>query len=49
MFLEELPDKTFHRLLRSVTWNEVDGVGPIKHRLRRIINRCERYTTCLFI
>jgi hypothetical protein len=23
MLLQDLPDKTFHRLLRSVTWTEV--------------------------
>jgi hypothetical protein len=39
MFLQDLPDKTFHRLLKSVTWTEVEGAFPIKHWLRRFISR----------
>jgi hypothetical protein len=39
MLLHELPKKTFHRLLKSVTWTEVEGAFPIKHWLRRSISR----------
>jgi hypothetical protein len=39
MLLQDLPEKTFHRLLKSVTWTEVDGAFPIKHWLRRFISR----------
>jgi hypothetical protein len=39
MLLQDLPEKTFHRLLKSVTWTEVDGTFPIKHWLRRFIKR----------
>jgi hypothetical protein len=39
MLLHELPEKTFHRLLKSVTWTEVEGAFPIKHWLRRFISR----------
>ena len=39
MFLQDLPEKTFHRLLKSVTWTEVEGAFPIKHWLRRFIIR----------
>jgi hypothetical protein len=39
MLLQDLPEKTFHRLLKSVTWTEVEGVIPNKHRLRRFISR----------
>jgi hypothetical protein len=39
MLLQDLPEKTFHRLLKSVTWTEVEGAFPIKHRLRRFISR----------
>jgi hypothetical protein len=39
MLLQDLPEKTFHRLLRSVTWTEVEGALPIKHWLRRFIVR----------
>jgi hypothetical protein len=36
MLLEELPEKTFHRLLKSVTWTEVERTLP---GLRRFIRR----------
>jgi hypothetical protein len=39
MLLQDLPEKTFHRLLKSVTWTEVAGTFPIKHWLRRFIRR----------
>ena len=39
MLLHELPEKTFHRLLKSVTWTEVEGTFPITHWLRRFISR----------
>jgi hypothetical protein len=39
MLLEDLPEKTFHRLLKSVTWAEVEGTFTIKHWLRRFICR----------
>ena len=39
MFLQDLPEKTFHRLLKSVTWTEVEGAVPNKHGLRRFISR----------
>jgi hypothetical protein len=39
MHLQDLPEKTFHRLLKSVTWTEVEGAFPIKHWLRRFISR----------
>jgi hypothetical protein len=37
MLLQDLPEKTFHRLLKSVTWTEVDRALPIMHWLRRFI------------
>jgi hypothetical protein len=39
MLLQDLPEKTFHRLLKSVTWTEVESAFPIKHWLRRFISR----------
>ena len=39
MLLQDLPEKTFHRLRKSVTWTEVEGALPIKHWLRRFIIR----------
>ena len=39
MLLQDLPEKTFHRLLKSVTWTEVEGAFPIKNWLRRFIIR----------
>jgi hypothetical protein len=39
MLLQDLPEKTFHRLLKSVTWTEVEGALPVKHWLRRFIIR----------
>jgi hypothetical protein len=39
MLLQDLPEKTFHRLVKSVTWTEVEGAFPIKHWLRRFIGR----------
>lgn len=39
MLLEDLPEKTFHRLLKSVTWTEVERAFPNKHWIRRFISR----------
>jgi hypothetical protein len=38
MLLQDLPAKTFHHLLKSVTWTEVDAL-PIKNPLRRFVSR----------
>lgn len=38
MLLQDLPAKTFHRLLKSVTWTEVDAL-PTKNPLRRFASR----------
>ena len=37
VLLQDLPAKTMHRLLRSVTWTEVDAVSTAKSPLRRLI------------
>jgi hypothetical protein len=37
VLLQDLPAKTMHRLLKSVTWTEVDAVSPAKTPLRRVI------------
>lgn len=39
MVLDELPEKTSRRLLKSVTWTEVEGTSPYAHALRRFIRR----------
>jgi len=39
MLLQDLPEKTFRRLVRSVNWTEVDGAYPIKHWLRGLVSR----------
>jgi hypothetical protein len=39
MRLQDLPEKTFHRLLKSVTWTEVEEPFPIRHWLRRFKSR----------
>jgi hypothetical protein len=39
MLLHELPKKTFHHLLKSVTWTEVDGSFPIKNWFGRFVSR----------
>jgi hypothetical protein len=39
MLLQDLPEKTLHRLLKSVTWAEVEGASPIKHWRRRFLSR----------
>lgn len=39
MLLEDLPERTCRRLLKSVTWTEVDRVFPNEHGLRRFISR----------
>jgi hypothetical protein len=39
MLLQDLPAKTFHHLLKSVTWTEVDVAFPIKNPLRRFVGR----------
>jgi hypothetical protein len=40
VLLQDLPSKISHRLLRSVTWTEVDGAFPI--RLRQLVGRAAR-------
>jgi hypothetical protein len=42
VLLDKLPAKTFHPVLRSITWTEVDVVFPIKHSLRRFVSRLAR-------
>jgi hypothetical protein len=42
VLLEELPSKTFHALLRSITWTEVDVALPRKNPLRRILSHLPR-------
>jgi len=39
MLLQDLPEKTFNHLLKSVTWTSVEGTSPNKHWLRRFIRR----------
>jgi hypothetical protein len=39
VLLQDLPAKTFHHLLKSVTWTEVDVGFPIKNSLRRFVSR----------
>jgi hypothetical protein len=35
---QDLPTQTYHHLLKSITWTEVDAV-PIKNPLRRFLRR----------
>ena len=42
MILEDLPAKTVHHLLKSVTWTEVDAALTIKNPLRRFVSRIAR-------
>jgi hypothetical protein len=37
--LQDLPAKTFHHLLKSVTWTEIDAAFPIKNPLRKFVSR----------
>jgi hypothetical protein len=37
VLLQDLPAKTIHRLLRSVTWTEVDAVSRADTARRRVI------------
>jgi hypothetical protein len=39
VLLQDLPAKTLHHLLKSVTWTEVDAAFPIKNPLRRFVGR----------
>ena len=39
MLLQDLPEKTFNHLVKSVTWTAVEGTYPNKHWLRRFISR----------
>jgi hypothetical protein len=39
MLLQDLPEKTSRRLLKSVNWTEVEGPYPIKHWLRGFVSR----------
>jgi hypothetical protein len=48
MLLQDLPKKTRHRLLKSVTWAEVEGGVTIKSRLRRLISRVAQSLIPLF-
>jgi len=36
VLLQDLPSKTMHRLLKSVTWTEVEPVSAVHAPLRRI-------------
>ena len=40
--LEDLPSKTSHRLLKSVTWTEVDGASLAHIPLRQLVGRVAR-------
>jgi hypothetical protein len=42
MLLQDLPAKTLHHLLKSVTWTEVDAALPIKNQLYRFVSRIAR-------
>jgi hypothetical protein len=42
MLLDELPAKTFHSLLRSITWTEVEVAFSSRHLLRRLVNHLAR-------
>jgi PilZ domain len=42
VLLEELPAKTIHALLRSITWTEVDVAFPRKNPFRRIFSHLPR-------
>jgi hypothetical protein len=42
VLLHELPAKTFHSLLRSITWTEVEIVFPSKNPLRRFFGHLAR-------
>jgi hypothetical protein len=42
VLLEELPAKTFHALLRSITWTEVQVAFPRRNPLRRIFSHLPR-------
>jgi PilZ domain len=42
VLLKQLPAKTFHVLLRSITWTEVDVAFPRKNPLRRILSHLPR-------
>ena len=39
MLLQDLPAKTYHHLVKSVTWTEVDAARRIKIPLRRFVSR----------
>jgi hypothetical protein len=39
VLLQDLPSKTSHRLLRSVTWIEVDAAFPAHIPLRKLVGR----------
>jgi hypothetical protein len=42
VLLQNLPARTFYRLIRSITWIEVDAALPIKNPLRRFVSRVVR-------
>jgi hypothetical protein len=42
VLLDDLPAKTFHTLLRSITWTEVEVAFPIKNPLRRFVSHLAR-------
>ena len=39
MILEDLPQKTLHHLIKSVTWTTVEAESPTRYWLRRVIDR----------
>jgi hypothetical protein len=38
VLLQHLPARTFYRVIRSITWTEVDAALPIKNPLRRFVS-----------
>jgi hypothetical protein len=42
VLLQDLPSKTSHRLLKSVTWAEVNATFPAHIPLRKLVSRVAR-------
>ena len=42
VLLQDLPSKTSRRLLKSVTWTEVDAASPAYSPLRDLVGRVAR-------
>jgi hypothetical protein len=42
VLLDKLPAKTFHTLLRSITWTVVEMAFPRKNPLRRVFSHLPR-------